>query len=57
MVMLERNGFPLVMGAIGLAVLALAGWRWMNGGDAGALLGGGLLLTATALMLRRPRVG
>lgn len=51
--MLERNGLPLVLGVIGLLVLALAGWRAWSGGDGGSLLIGGLLLMTTALMLRR----
>jgi hypothetical protein len=56
MVMIERNGFPLVMGTIGAAVVALSGWRLATGGDYGAILGGGLALLATSLMLwqRRP---
>jgi hypothetical protein len=53
MVMLERNGFPVVMGVIGVAVLALAGLRAINGVDADALLIGGLPLTAMAVMLWR----
>jgi hypothetical protein len=53
MVMLERNGFPAVMGVIGVAVLALAGLRAINGVDADALLIGGLPLTAMAVMLWR----